>query len=157
MSKYSKGLIGMIKILDIDYDEIKIIRNLWEKNRLYHVNISDYFKEAYDSISFDERMKVFSVFNKDKIKITVAKNNNQYIGYGISTIVDETGEIQSLHVQDSNRGNGIGTQLASEHIEWMKKMECKVIGVNVSQENDFAIAFYRKLGFYPNTLYMQQK
>lgn len=147
----------MIKTMDICYDEIEIIKNLWEKNRLYHKNISQYFKESYDSISFHERMKGFSVFNKDKIKITVAKNNDQYIGYVISTIVGETGEIQSLHVHDSDRGNGIGTQIASEHIEWMKKMNCKVIGVNVSQENDSAIAFYRKLGFYPNTLYMQQK
>ncbi|MHC1724301.1 MAG: GNAT family N-acetyltransferase [Aminipila sp.] len=147
----------MIKIMDICYDEIKIIRNLWEKNRLYHENISDYFKESYSSISFDERMEAFNVFNKNTLKITVAKNNDQYIGYCISTIVDRTGELQSLHVHESNRGNGIGRQLVSEHIQWMKKMNCKVIGVNVSQENDPTIAFYKKLGFYPNTLYMQQK
>nr|WP_315023432.1 GNAT family N-acetyltransferase [uncultured Aminipila sp.] len=147
----------MIKIMDIDYDEIKIIRDLWEKNRLYHQNISEHFKEVYGLISFDERMKDFSASNKNTIKITVAKNNDQYIGYCISTTVDGAGQLQSIHVCESNRGNGIGRQLASEHIEWMREMGCKEIGVNVSQENASAIAFYKDLGFYPNTLYMQKK
>jgi len=147
----------MSEIFDISYNDIDIIKNLWEKNRLYHENSSEYFKELYHSISFDERIKDFSIFNKDTIKITVAKNNDEYIGYCISTIVDETGELQSLHVGESNRGNGIGRQLAFKHIEWMKEMNCKVIGVTVSQENESTIRFYKKLGFYPNTVYMQQK
>jgi len=74
----------MSEIFDISYNDIDIIKNLWEKNRLYH-------------------------------------------------------------------------KIASKHIEWMREMNCKVIGVTVSQENESTIYFYRKLGFYPNTLYMQQK
>ena len=147
----------MIEIFDISYDEIEIIRELWEKNRLYHENTSEFFKESYVSICFDERMKAFSMFDKDTMKITVAKNNDEYIGYCLSTIVDGSGELQSLHVDESNRGNGAGSQLASKHIEWIREMKCKVIGVTVSQENESTIAFYKKLGFYPNTLYMQQK
>jgi ribosomal protein S18 acetylase RimI-like enzyme len=147
----------MNEIFDISYNDIDIIKTLWEKNRLYHQNSSEYFKESYRSINFDERIKAFSMFNKDTMKITVAKSNDKYIGYCISTIVDGTGELQSLHVDESNRGNGIGRQLASKHIEWMKEMNCKVIGVTVSQENESTICFYRSLGFYPNTLYMQQK
>jgi len=147
----------MSEIFDISYNDIDIIKNLWEKNRMYHENISEYFKVSYRSISFDERIKAFSIFNKDTMKITVAKNNDRYIGYCISTIVDGTGELQSMHVDESNRGNGIGRQLAFKHIEWMKEMNCKVIGVTVSQENESTICFYKKLGFYPNTIYMQQK
>lgn len=147
----------MSEIFDISYSDIDIIKSLWEKNRLYHVNSSEYFKEAYQSIVFEDRMKAFSKFNKATMKITVAKSDDEYIGYCISTISDGTGELQSLHVSENNRGNGIGKQLASKHIEWMKKMNCKVIGVIVSQENESTICFYKKLGFYPNTLYMQQK
>ena len=147
----------MSEIFDISYNDIDIIKDLWEKNRLYHEGSSEYFKESYRSISFYERIKAFSMFNKDTMKITVAKNNDKYIGYCISTIVNETGELQSLHVGESNRGTGVGGQLASQHIEWMKEMNCKVIGVTVSQENESTICFYKNLGFYPNTLYMQQK
>ncbi len=42
-------------------------------------------------------------------------------------------------------------------MEWLKENNCKVIGVTVSQENETTIGFYKKLGFYPNTLYMQQR
>ena len=71
----------MSEIFDISYNDIDIIKNLWEKNRLYHQNSSEYFKESYRSINFDERIKAFSIFNKDTMKITVAKSNDKYIGY----------------------------------------------------------------------------
>ena len=62
-----------------------------------------------------------------------------------------------MHVNETNRGSGIGKKLVSKHIEWMKEKNCKEIGVTVSQENEHTIGFYKKLGFYPNTLYMQMK
>lgn len=147
----------MNEIFDISYDDIEVIKNLWEKNRQYHERSSEYFKESYGSIKFDERIKVFSVFNKETMKITVAKNNDEYIGYCISTIIDGKGEVASLHVDEVNRGNGLGKKLVDQHIEWMHEKNCKVIGVTVSQENESTIGFYKKLGFYPNTIYMQQK
>lgn len=143
----------MNEIFDISYDEVEVIKNLWEKNRQYHENTSEYFKESYRFISFEERIKDFE---SQTIKITVAKSDDGYIGYCISTIIDGKGEIDSLHVDAHNRGSGIGTKLVIKHIEWLKENNCKVIGVTVSQENETTIGFYKKLGFYPNTLYMQQ-
>jgi ribosomal protein S18 acetylase RimI-like enzyme len=145
------------EIFDISYEEIEVIKNLWEKNRQYHEDSSEYFKESYGFISFDQRMKALGVFSKESMKITVAKINDEYIGYCISTIIHEKGEIQSLHVDENNRGNGIGKKLVIKHIEWMNEKNCKVIGVTVSQENEATKWFYRKLEFYPNTLYMQLK
>lgn len=147
----------MIELFDISYDEVEIIRELWEKNRQYHENSSEYFKEAYRSISFDSRIKAFSVFDKGTMKITVAKSNEKNIGYCISTVIDGKGELESLHVDEAYRGNGIGKRLVQRHLEWMNEKNCKVIGVTVSQENESTIGFYKKLGFFPNTLYMQQK
>ncbi|WP_291575764.1 GNAT family N-acetyltransferase [Clostridium sp. UBA4548] len=147
----------MNNIIDITYDEIEVIKDLWEKNRQYHESSSEYFKESYRIMNFDERIKAFSVFNKDTMKISVAKRNDEYIGYCISTAIDGTGEIQSLHVNETYRGNGIGKKLVDKHIEWMNEKNCKVIGVTVSQENESTIRFYSKFGFYPNTLYMQRK
>lgn len=147
----------MNEIFDIPFDEIEIIKNLWEKNRQYHENSSEYFKDSYRCISFNQRMGAFSVFNSDNIKISVAKSNEEYIGYCISTIIDGRGELESLHVDEAQRGKGIGKKLVMKHLEWMKKKNCNVIGVTVSQENEATISFYRQLGFYPNTLYMQQK
>lgn len=147
----------MSEIFDISFDEIEIIKNLWEKNRQYHENSSEYFKDSYRSISFNDRIGAFSVFNSDAIKISVAKSNDEYIGYCISTVIDGRGELDSLHVDEANRGNGVGKKLVMQHLEWMNEKNCNVIGVTVSQENEATISFYKKLGFYPNTLYMQQK
>lgn len=147
----------MNEIFDINYEDVKIIKNLWEKNRLHHENTSEYFKEAYRVIRFDERIKAFSKFDKDTMKITVVKKKDEYIGYCISTITDGNGELASLHVDEKDRGNGIGKELVDIHIEWMNEKNCKAIGVTVSQENKATIGFYKKRGFYANTLYMQQK
>ena len=147
----------MIELFDISYDEVEVIKGLWEKNRQYHENSSEYFKESYRTMRFDQRIKAFNVFDKETMKITVAKSNEKYIGYCISTIIDGKGEIESLHVDESNRGKGIGEKLVRKHLEWMNENDCSVIGVTVSQENESAIGFYRKLGFYPNTLYMQRE
>lgn len=147
----------MIELIDISYEEVEVIRDLWEKNRQYHENSSEYFSELYHSMNFDQRIKAFSVFDKETMKITVAKSNEKHIGYCISTAIDGKGELESMHVDESCRGNGVGKELVQRHLEWMNERNCKVIGVTVSQENESTIGFYRKLGFYPNTLYMQQK
>ena len=147
----------MIDIFDISYDEIEVIKSLWEKNRQYHENSSEYFKESYRNINFEQRIGALGAVNRETIKISVAKMNDEYIGYCISTAVDGKGELESIHVDEIKRGNGIGKELVIEHIQWMKEKNCKVIGVTVSQENESTIGFYRKMGFYPNTLYMQMK
>lgn len=147
---------SMYEIFDISYDEIEIIKNLWEKNRKYHEDTSEYFGHLYRSINFNERIKAFAGIGREKLKITVAKDGDGYIGYCISTIMDGKGELESIHVNQTERGNGIGSKLARMHLDWMKESNCKVIGVTVSQENKNTINFYKKLGFYPNTLYMQQ-
>lgn len=147
----------MVEIFDISYADIEIIRNLWEKNRRYHEDNSEYFKGSYSSIKFDERIKVFSGYSEEKIKISVVKEKGKYIGYCISIIDGSKGELGTLHIDETERGNGIGKKLVGEHIEWMNEKKCEEIGVTVSQENGLAIGFYKKLGFYPNTLYMQKK
>lgn len=147
----------MVELIDISYNEIEVIKDLWEKNRQYHENSSEYFRELYHNMGFEERIGRFSVFDKASIKITVAGDNGEYIGYCISTAVDGKGEVESLHVNESFRGSGVGRQLVQGHLEWMKDKGCSVIGVTVSQENEPTIGFYRKLGFLPHTLYMQQK
>lgn len=156
-SLWDGGKVNVIELFDIGYDEIGIIRKLWEMNRVYHENTSEYFKESYCGLDFDQRMKGFSVIDQASMKITVAKNNEEYIGYCISTALNGKGEVESVHVEQSSRGDGVGTRLVQEHLDWMRQKNCSVIGVTVSQENAATIGFYRKLGFFPNTIYMQQK
>lgn len=147
----------MVEIFDVSFGKIEVIKDLWEKNRLYHEKSSQYFSEAYRCICFEDKIKYFKGMDEDTLKITVAKDGENLLGYCISTIIDGRGEMASIHVDQSRRGTGIGKKLVVEHLKWMKDKKCKAIGVTVSQENDSTIGFYKKLGFYPNTIYMQQK
>jgi len=144
------------KINDISIKEISLIKNLWEKNRAYHEETSAYFSQAYQGLCFEDRMKKFDDYSEDTYKISLCKIDEAIVGYCISTISDGIGEVDSIHVESSLRGNGIGYKLVERHLKWMKETKCKSIGVTVSQENETTIGFYKKLGFYPNTLYMQQ-
>lgn len=146
----------MSEICDIPFEEVESIRELWEKNCRYHEKISEYFKEDYANASFVRRMKGFSEYSPENIKITIAKEDGVLIGYCISTIKDGVGELDTLHVDERLRGKGVGKEIVLRHVDWLKK-HCKVIGVTVSQENDSTIRFYRKMGFFPNTLYMKMK
>lgn len=147
----------MCEIFDITYKDIAVIKDLWEKNRLYHQNTSEFFGDSYRLLQFEDRIKPFGKLNSEALKITVARCHNEYVGYCISTMADGKGEVQSLHVEESQRGKGIGQKLMTNHLEWMKGQGCTEILVAVSQENQATIEFYKKLGFYPNFLYMQQK
>lgn len=151
-----KGVREMIEFLDIDFYQISLIKDLWEKNRLYHEERSAYFSGDYQSICFDDRMKKIKGFDKESFKITVCKDTSSIIGYCISTIIDGKGEVESIHVDKAYRGKGIGEKLVESHLDWMELSDCVDIGVTVSQENESAINFYKKLGFYPNTIHMEQ-
>lgn len=147
----------MYKTFDIDYDNITHIKDLWEKNRIYHEVNSEHFKELYRSICFKDLTEGLIDIPEEKLKITVTQKDNSYIGYCISVIADNAGEVKSLHVDRDFRGKGIGRKLVNEHLQWLKGKKCRSVGVKVSHENDPTISFYRSLGFFPNTLHMQLK
>lgn len=140
---------------DIDFAQIILIKDLWERNREFHKEKSKYFKWKYEQIEFEQRMEKFKEDAKDDYKITLVKNNKKHVGYCISTISNRIGEIESLHVLESERGFGIGKMLMNKHIEWMKENKCEKIGVTVMMDNESTIEFYKSMGFKSDTIYMQ--
>ncbi len=147
----------MAEFFDISLDQIEVIKELWEKNRIYHEKNSEHFKAMYRDLVFEQRMEGFKAYDSDHLKITVARRDGSCVGYCISTIETEKGELASLHVEESQRGTGIGRMLAERHLQWMGEKNCPTIGVVVSPENNAAIGFYQRLGLFPNALYMQNK
>lgn len=144
---------------DIPYSQISIIKDLWEKNRSYHENLSENFGYIYINIVFEERIKHLDMFDNAHIKITVAENisTKEIVGYCISTTKGNDGETQSLHVDENNRGLGIGKNLMNSHLEWMRKKGCTNIIITVAYENKNTIEFYKTLGFKENTIEMRLK
>lgn len=149
----------MINLMDITFAQVSLIKELWEKNRIFHRNISEHFSDVYDNISFKERMNDLNIFDEQQLKITIAEDsiNSQIAGYCISTFKDTIGETQTLHVDENLRNSGIGKKLMDNHINWLKNNGCKTINITVAAENSNAIEFYKSLGFRPNTLEMRLK
>lgn len=149
----------MIYYRDIPFNEISIIKEVWERNRKYHEEMSRFFSELYSDIIFEDRINGFSSFDKDHIKITLAETDENYelLGYCISTFKGNHGEPQTLHVVEEARGTGIGKELMNRHMEWLKNNGCETITITVSYENNKAIQFYESMGFRPNTMEMRLK
>ncbi len=145
----------MCEYFDIHFDEIHLIKELWERNRQYHEDHSEKFGFQYQGLCFEDRVQRFSGLSEENLKITVAKEQGNCVGYCISSIFDSKGELESIHVNASTRGKGIGKELAQQHIDWMRENNCKAIGVTVLHENESTIRFYESMGFFKNTLYMQ--
>lgn len=142
----------MYTYYDLSINQIDLIKNLWIKNKDYHSNISDYFRDNYGSLDFKGRFD--SLSSKTDYKITVAETNNNIIGYIISIINGKQGEHLSFHVLESARGKGIGKSLLKQHIEWLQQSGVEQIEISVSYENQNTINFYKANGFKPDVLKM---
>lgn len=147
----------MTQYKDINYKDIHLIKDLWEKNRQYHEWTSEHFGYKYKGLIFEDRMLGFESMNDEDMKITVASEGEIVIGYCLSVVDAGIGELATLHVLHDKRKRGIGQKLVDSHLDWLKKSTCNEIKVIVSQENDQTISFYKTLGFYPNALEMIYK
>ncbi len=144
---------------DIPFSQVSAIKELWERNRKYHEDLSEFFGDLYSNMIFEERISAFADYDKNHMKITLAENSHDgtLVGYCISTFNGIEGCTQTLHVLEDVRGTGIGRNLMNQHIEWLKNNGCENISITVSYENHKTIMFYESLGFRPNTLEMRLK
>jgi len=142
---------------DIQFSEISVIKEVWERNRKYHEEITESFKHLYSDLVFEERMCGFDGFDENHMKITLAEDagSKSMLGYCISTFEGTEGELQTLHVVEEARKNGIGKELMDRHLEWLKKSGCQEIKLTVSSENPSTINFYQSIGFKANTVEMR--
>lgn len=144
----------MVEYKDINIEEIQIIKDLWCSNLDYHFKTEMFFKEQYSKLSFEERMD--TIFeNANLTKITIAQEKTTPVGYCISKIENQIGEIMSLHVLKTKRKLGIGKQLTQTHIDWLTSNSCSKIGLYVASGNTKTIEFYKQFGLESNLTYMQ--
>lgn len=141
---------------DLSEEKVDYVRNLWEKNRLFHKENSIDFSTEYDNISFDERMK--GLLNQSKIrKITIVENEEkQIIAYCMSIINEiKIGEIATLYVEEIYRRAGIGKKLLQLHMKWFEDNHITNVRVEVLHNNLSAISLYEKVGFKKDTMKMK--
>lgn len=143
------------KLLDIKKEDIYMIKDLWEKNRKFHQDKTQNFSYEYLNLNFEERMT--NIFNSEgiKYKITGIMYKNNIIGYCLSIIQKNKGELCTLFILKEYRNKGLGQILVKEHLNWLQKNKCEDISVNVLIENIRTIQFYKILGFKENIISMK--
>ena len=140
-----------INLVEKDINEIQLIKPLWEKLNLIHFNKSVYFKSKYEKFKFEKRMESINRISENgTVKLDVILDNDtmEYVGYCLSLIEDNIGEIESIFIEKQYRGYKLGDKLMINALNWFESNSIINVQINVVYANDEVIPFYERYGFY---------
>lgn len=152
----------MIKKENIQYLEggkelLPEAKTLWEALNQMHHDCSKHFKDKYTQFTYEMRCKGFERADQLKVVIAINTENDERMGYSISSITKElTGEIDSIYLDDSYRGLKIGEELMAIPLKWMEDQQVKRTILGVAVGNEDVYPFYEKFGFYPKATILER-
>ena len=149
----------MISYLETDETELDLIKDLWEKLNHHHQLRSKNFHQDYLNILFEDRKdELIKKSNDGELRLDLALDNTveNTIGYCISSFSGETGEIDSIYIEEKFRMLGIGNTLMKRALRWMDLNNVENRQVKISVGNDVAIKFYNQYGFQPKHVILKQ-
>jgi len=136
---------------------------LWEKLRDYHASLSPSFASKLRSMSFEMRQQRFiSLAETGSILVEIAHEQtiDKAIGYCVSSISESfkvrSGQIESIYIEPSYRGWGIGQMLVQRALEWFKQMKTERQILYVADGNEAVFEFYRKFNFHRRSTLLEQ-
>jgi diamine N-acetyltransferase len=150
----------MIRYCETDESDLDLIKELWEKLNSHHRARSTYFNQDYENIVFEDRKKqLIRKTGKWSLRIDLAVDTDidQAVGYCVSSISNENGEIDSIYVDENFRSTGIGDNLMKRALQWMDLNHILNREVKLSVGNDEAIQFYSRYGFHPKHIMLKQR
>ncbi|MCY6354479.1 GNAT family N-acetyltransferase [Clostridium sp. ZS2-4] len=140
-----------ICIVEKDITEIELIKPLWEQLNSIHLDKSVYFKNKYGKFTFKKRIdSIYEKAQKGVIKLDILldKDTGNYIGYCLSSIEDNLGEIESIYIENQYRKFRLGDKLMKNALNWFESKLITNIEINVVYANDEALPFYERYGFH---------
>ena len=135
-------------------DDIDMIVDLWWIAAQYHADLESRFQ--YTSNAKEATKEYFlKQMASDDTFIVIAMKRNNALGFISATIIErppihvqrKIGYIDSLFVKPSVRRKGIGSNLWSLAMEWLKHHEISKINLAVASKNALGISFWKKFGF----------
>jgi len=134
-----------MEIVELDRSRLPEIEALWKELNAHHAQRSSNFKQYFDTLTFQDRLK--QLLYKEKLSLFVSSDADVYVGYCIVTAERNKGEVDSIYVKASRRGQRIGHELMGRAMEWLSKQDCSEIDIYVAEGNEQALSFYEKYGF----------
>jgi ribosomal protein S18 acetylase RimI-like enzyme len=135
----------MIDIIELDRSRLPEIEDLWKELNDHHGQRSLNFKEYFETLTFRERLKQF--LYKENLSLFVGSDAGLWVGYCVVTTERNKGEIDSIYVKASHRGQRIGHDLMTHAMEWLLVHDCSEILIYVAEGNEKVLSFYEKYGF----------
>ena len=147
-------------VKSLDFKDIDSIRSLWEELNASHAALSTYFGPHFDAMTFEKRKTEFSEkAGKGAllIDVCVLGATMETVGYCVSNLIAGVGEIDSLFVKATHRGQKAGSLLVESAMAWMQRRGAREITVHVAVGNEGAINFYRRFGLFPRLFLLTTK
>ncbi|HPA71828.1 MAG TPA: GNAT family N-acetyltransferase [Spirochaetota bacterium] len=141
----------------ISFGDIYLIQPLWEKLRILHRDDSVHFKDFYERFTFETRIEKFARQDSAGLRAEIAKDSAAVIGYCVSTMEGDAGEIDSICIEDDYRGKGIGDRLVRNALEWFAVCGATRVTASVAHGHESVWPFYRKYGFFPRLTVLERK
>lgn len=136
------------------------IAPLWEQLNRQHLGLSPYFKDYYQTLTFEDRkLALLQRAYGGEIRVDLALDASGIpIGYCVSS-VDRllTGEVESIFVSSQYRRQGIGKTLMKRALEWLNGRGVKRKIVSVAVGNEQIYSFYQQFGFLPRRTLLEQR
>ncbi len=135
------------------------IEPLWQQLNQHHLQLSPYFKDYYQKMTFEDRKRIeFQRAWGGEFRVDIAFDGSLPVGYCLSSI-DRwlMGEIDSLFVDSKYREQGIGSTLMRNALAWLTQKGAKKKIVTVTTGNEQAWEFYEQFGFLPRRTLLEQK
>ena len=80
-----------------------------------------------------------------------------YVGYCLSSIKDNLGEIESIYIKDDYRKFGLGGRLMDSSLNWFELNGITNIQIGLVYSNDEALQFYKRYDFYVGNYILKRK
>ena len=133
------------------------IESLWNKLKAFHVDAFPVWSESLRDGRFETRAAgLQETASEGALLVELACQDNVDVGFCISVINrSHAGEIASLFIDESCRGQGLGKRLLTSSMQWLQEHGASPIVVDVMAGNDAALALYEEFGFLPRVHRLQ--
>ena len=145
---YLKGM-GKILVRIAEPNDAKQLVNLIEQVEKSNFML---FGPGERKISIEQQMNRINAMKEEKSSaILVAEDNGQLAGYLVAIGGNPTRAKHAVYlvigIEESSRGQGIGTGLFTKVEEWAKDQGVHRLELTVMVHNEAGIALYKKKGF----------
>ncbi len=132
------------------------IAPLWAELNAIHQEKAVHFKAHYAGFTFEARKKaLLAAAKKGRLYVILAYDGEALAGYCVASVVNESGEVDSIFVSEAYRKKGIASNLMERAIDCIKASGAAKTTLKVSFGNEDVLEFYAKFGFYPRLLELQ--